>query len=111
MERNDSLEERDKFKTDFKNESTLRNLGARAKSSFKMPDLWQKTTKTAYGGIVIGNGVPSRSGVMSGSKEKPLYLALGLAAVPAGLYSIARAVGLADLGRRVDLVRALHLAR
>ena len=66
--------------------------------------MWQKTTKTVYGRIVTGNGLPSRSGVMSGAKEKPLYLALGLAAVPAGLYSIARAVGLADLGRRVDLV-------
>ena len=39
VERNDSLEERDKFKTDFKNESTLRDLGARAKMGYKMARL------------------------------------------------------------------------
>ena len=33
-----------------------------------------------------------------------LHLALGLAAVAAALYAAARATGLADLGRRVDLV-------
>ena len=32
-----------------------------------------------------------------------LHLALGLAAVAAAIYAIARAAGLADLGRRVDL--------
>ena len=32
------------------------------------------------------------------------HLALGLAAVAASLYAIARAAGLADLGRRVDLL-------
>ena len=33
-----------------------------------------------------------------------LHLALALAAVLAALYAVARAAGLADLGRRVDLV-------
>ncbi len=33
-----------------------------------------------------------------------LHLALALAAVLAAIYAIARAAGLADLGRRVDLV-------
>ena len=33
-----------------------------------------------------------------------LHLALALAAVAATIYAIARAAGLADLGRRVDLV-------
>ena len=33
-----------------------------------------------------------------------LHLALGLAAVAAAIYAVARAAGLADLGRRVDLV-------
>ena len=33
-----------------------------------------------------------------------LHLGLVLAGVAAGLYDVARAVGLADLGRRVDLV-------
>ena len=32
-----------------------------------------------------------------------LHLALGLATVAAAIYAIARAAGLADLGRRVDL--------
>ena len=31
------------------------------------------------------------------------HLALGLAAVAAAIYAVARAAGLADLGRRVDL--------
>ena len=33
-----------------------------------------------------------------------LHLALGLAAVAASIYAVARAAGLSDLGRRVDLV-------
>ena len=33
-----------------------------------------------------------------------MHLALALAAVLAALYAVARAAGLADLGRRVDLV-------
>ena len=33
-----------------------------------------------------------------------LHLALGLAAVAGAIYAIARSAGLADLGRRVDLV-------
>ena len=33
-----------------------------------------------------------------------LHLALGLATVAATIYAVARAAGLADLGRRVDLV-------
>ena len=36
VEWNNSLGERDKFKTDFKNESTLRELGARAKSTYRV---------------------------------------------------------------------------
>ena len=32
------------------------------------------------------------------------HLALGLAAVAASIYAVARAAGLSDLGRRVDLV-------
>ena len=33
-----------------------------------------------------------------------LHVALALAAVAAGIYAVARAAGLSDLGRRVDLV-------